>query len=310
MRRSVLTAAVISGLLMVALSWGCKRAVVQPPGGSAGSKSERARKQAEAMALNVVDSVAKAQARAIPELAKGNGSNSGGIVVIAPSDGNFVSPKPLPPVTPQPIISYSPASGSSMKDLPGKGSDGKEESGKISSIKDFSNTKSSPRPGSPAIIKVRVKSTIAYVKEGDAEDDALNQARDDIEQQLANLDPPVRYKPSLNEVKNEFARKDSRTVRPLTSEERAAYDKAGIGIDKKLVFVEYDIEVTADQIRELRTRDRVGVTLRLFGGVMFIALASFLFLRADDWTKGYLTRWLAFGAVALVGGAAIALYFV
>ena len=74
-------------------------------------------------------------------------------------------------------------------------------------------------------------------------------------------------------------------------------------IDRR-VDVEYDVEVTADQVRHLRTRDRLGDTLRVFGGLSVIALAGFLFLRADEWTKGYLTRWLAMAAVLLAGGTA------
>jgi hypothetical protein len=41
-----------------------------------------------------------------------------------------------------------------------------------------------------------------------------------------------------------------------------------------------------------------------------VALAGFLFLRADEWTKGYLTSWLAIAAVVLAGGAAAAFLFV
>ena len=70
------------------------------------------------------------------------------------------------------------------------------------------------------------------------------------------------------------------------------------------------MEVTADQVRALRTRDRVGGTLRVFGALAAISLAGFLFLRADEWTKGYLTRWLAVVAVLFAGGAAAALYLV
>ena len=41
-----------------------------------------------------------------------------------------------------------------------------------------------------------------------------------------------------------------------------------------------------------------------------MALAGFLFLRLDEWTKGYLTSWLALGAAALGGGVVAALVFV
>jgi hypothetical protein len=41
-----------------------------------------------------------------------------------------------------------------------------------------------------------------------------------------------------------------------------------------------------------------------------VALAGFLFLRFDDWTRGYLTSWLAFLAAGLAGGVAAALFLV
>src|SRR5438309_1884340 len=83
--------------------------------------------------------------------------------------------------------------------------------------------------------------------EAEAEDDALAQARDLVEQKLAALDPPVRHRPSAGEVRAEFVRKDSRTVRAPDADERAAF--AQYGVSGNLVYVEYDVEVTADQVR-------------------------------------------------------------
>ena len=96
-----------------------------------------------------------------------------------------------------------------------------------------------------------------------------------------------------------------RGLNPAEKEMFAKYEIKG-----NPVYVEYDVEVTADQVRELRTRDRVGSSLRIFGAIAAVALAGFLFLRLDEWTKGYLTRWLAIAAVLLAGGTAAALYFV
>jgi len=135
-----------------------------------------------------------------------------------------------------------------------------------------------------------------------------------IQQRLAALDPPVQYHPTLNEVKLEFVRKDSRAISKPSDAVMAAmkeeYQKRGLDEGKGLVYVEYDLEVTADQIRELHMRDRVAILFKALAALSCVALASFLFLRADEWTKGYLTRWLACGAVVLVGGAAAALYFI
>lgn len=303
MRRYQLTAAIVAGLMALVVAGGCTR--VPAPGGATGTKSEKARKQAEELALNVVNGAALAQARAIPGLAQ-NGqagklritTSTGGshITVITPESA---PPKASVPASSAPVAPSRPSVTAPSPPAPPP---------QMSAVKDPIAPKSSPRPGSPAIIKERVVSSIPYANEGEAVDDALSIAQDVIGKRLAELDPPVKYRPSLNEVKNEFARKDSRVIRPPSTAEREEYIKNGV--NGNLVYAEYDIEVTADQIRELRTRDRITITLRIFSGLMFIAIAGFLFLRADEWTKGYLTRWLACIAVVLVGGAAAALYFV
>jgi hypothetical protein len=169
------------------------------------------------------------------------------------------------------------------------------------------------RPGSPAIIRERVSSANLHLSDAEIEEDAFANAQNVIEQRLAELDPPLKYRPSLNEVKTEYIRKDSRSTRPPSEAVKEVYKNefANEKIDPdKLKYVEYDVEVTADQIRDLRTRDRITLAFRVFAGLTCVAMACFLFLRADEWTKGYLTHWLAFAAVALAGGAAAALFLV
>ena len=101
---------------------------------------------------------------------------------------------------------------------------------------------------------------------------------------------------------------NTRTVRAPTAEERETFDRYGVTGNR--VYVEYDVEVTADQVRELRSQERSRSALRVIGVLAAVALAGFLFLRADEWTKGYLTSWLAIAAVVLAGGAAAAFLFV
>jgi hypothetical protein len=129
-----------------------------------------------------------------------------------------------------------------------------------------------------------------------------------VPQQLAKLDPPVHYQPSLGEVKEKYLRKDTRATRPPTDAQKEIL--ASLGDTRNFVSVEYVVEVTAEQVREIRSRDRVLFALRVLGGLSTLALAGFLFLRADEWTKGYLTSWLALAAVTLAGGAAAALLFI
>lgn len=269
----------------------CSSKPAPPAGGATGSKPDKARKEAEALAVNGVTGGASAQAQAMPELAvKRDWSMFGGRVTV---DGDWhlhagapkpVLPKggaPKPPAPPEPV--------------------------KV--VKGPPAPKAPPRPGGgPLAVRERVVSTVPYATEAEAEDDACALARELVEKKLAELDPPVRRKLSVNEVKTEFLRKDSRTVRLPDAEEQETF--AQYGVSGKLVYVEYDIEITADQVRELRAQERVAGGMRVLGMLVAVALAGFLFLRADEWTRGYLTSWLAIGAVALAGGAAAALIFV
>jgi hypothetical protein len=155
------------------------------------------------------------------------------------------------------------------------------------------------------VIRERVVSSIPYPTEAEAEEDVLALARDLVEKRLATLDPPLKHKPTLGEVRTEFLRHDTRVVRQADAAQKEALAQNG----SDFVYVEYDLEVTAEQVRELRSQDRVYTGLRVTGVLVAIALAGFLFLRADEWTKGYLTRWLALGAATAGGGVAAALIF-
>lgn len=246
--------------LCVALAGCSSKPSIPATGGSSSSKADKARKDAEALALSAVSGGAEAQAAAVPE-SRGKG------VVFTRGPGSTTS-----------------------------------------RAIDATLPKSPPRPGTPTVVRERIKSTIPYATEAEAEDDALAQAAELVEQKLRSLDPPVRHRPSVGEVKAEFVRKESRTVRPPDADEKETF--ARYGINSNLVYVEYDVEVTAEQVRELRSQDRVSAGIRVLGMLVAVALAGFLFLRADEWTKGYLTRWLAIAAVVLAGAAAAALVFV
>lgn len=263
-----------------------------PPGGATGSKAEKARRDAEAVALQAVNGAATSQANAVPELAVHRSLKDRAFSLV----GKTVPPKGGPP--PAPVQAQTPSPSPPAPPEP-----------PAVVVKEKPKPKALPRPGTaPLVVRERVVSIVPYATEAEAEGDALEQAREVVERKLADLDPPVRHKVSVNEVRNEFLRKDSRTVRPPDAEEERALNQ--YGVTGNLVYVEYDVEVTADQVRELRTQERVGAALRFLGMLTAVALAGFLFLRADEWTRGYLTSWLALGAVALAGGAAAALVFI
>jgi|GEM_PF-758075 len=166
----------------------------------------------------------------------------------------------------------------------------------------------SARAASPALISERVTTEIPYPTEAEADARALEDAQKLIVKKLAELDPPVDYVPPLAVVKNEYLKKDSRLVRLPTDAEKTELAKFGYASDRK--YVEYTVEVSAEQVRELRTRNRVADGLRGIGLLAGIALAGFLFLRLDEWSKGYLTSWLALGAAALAGGVIAAVVYV
>lgn len=279
-------AVVVCGLVAVAVAVaGCRR--VPAPGGATGSRADKARKEAEALAVAAATGAATGYVMAHdpPRTNPGGplGRAVGGVAGIA-VDRTAVKPQGVG-VTPAGPPGYTgPA------------------------VKGTQQPKAAARPGSPPVIRERVASSIPYPIEADADEDALAVARDRIEQKLAELDPPVRYRPSPNEVKNEFVRKETRTVRPPSPAEQEFLKE--LRIDEKVYYVEYDVEVSADQVRGLRGRDRVATALRVLAGVSFASLLGFLFLRFDERTKGYLTRWLAVVAVLLAGGAAAALYLV
>jgi hypothetical protein len=168
-----------------------------------------------------------------------------------------------------------------------------------------------------------VSNQLPSATESEAEADVLAVAQDTIERRLAELDPPVRYRPTPNEVKNEFLRRDTRYSKPLgevggdedrtrrAGEMRELFARAFPRDAEKiseLRYIEYTVEVTADQVRQLRTRDRLADGLRMLGLVTAAAVAGLLFLRLDQWTRGHLTRLLAIAAVALAVAAAVGLY--
>lgn len=258
------------------------------PGGATGSKAEKARKEAEALALSGVNGGATSQAKAMPDLAVKRGVSLFGVVTYEDGQIHRGGPKPAPPKSgiptppptpPEPVVKGPPA------------------------------PISRAHPGGGALaVRERAVSILPHATEAEAEEDALTAARDLIEKKLGELDPPVRHKVSVNEVRTEFLRKDSRTVRKPEAEETELLPK--ISDSDNWVYVEYDVEVTAEQVRELRAQERVGAGVRLVGVFMAIALTGFLFLRADEWTRGYLTSWLALGAAILAGGAAAAVLFI
>jgi hypothetical protein len=291
----------IIAALILAGSGGCKVRDRSRPqaGGATSRKAQEARKQAEDYAVDAVQGAALAQVAAHPELDRRNGLT------------RFMAR--INSMT-EPTVTVSAASAESPPAPPGPTPAGKAVRPVTRPVVAEATAASGDR-GPPTlrratgrvVIREHIVTEIPYPSEAEADDRTLDKAAEIISQKLLELDPPVEYLPSRAVVRNEYSVPSSRRVRQPPEQEASEYKK----IDgKDRVYVEYTVERTADQIRELRTRDRVGDAFRLIGIMSAVSLAGFLFLRLDEWTKGYLTSWLVFVAVALAGGVVAALILV
>jgi hypothetical protein len=162
--------------------------------------------------------------------------------------------------------------------------------------------RASDRP-TPAI-RLHVRSDSPHPSRELAINDAVAVARVEIAEALRALDPPVAATPSWEKVRYQYLKPESvKEVQPSEADKAAWAEK---GIDPNRVWAEIDVEVTEDQVRELRAEHRVGAAGWVGAAAFVVMLALYGFLRLDTWTKGYLTAALAAGIVA-AAGAAVAL---
>lgn len=271
--RRALTAAVACALVVAA---GCNSKRTPPTnraGGAVSEKADAARKMAAALAVEAVKGGAAEQAK-LSAFGKGGFFVKTGI-------GEVAAKIPLD-------LAKNP------KATP------KAEPNRLANVP--------PRPTSPVVISDRVSSALAYTLAAEADEDALLQAQERVAQRLRELRPPVNVRPPLDAVRSEYVRRDTRTVRYPGPQESELLKQNGYSAER--VYVEYDVQVTADQVRVLRTRDRIDDALRAIGVLTAAALAAFLFLRLDEWTKGYLTSRLAVAAIVLAVGVTAAAVFI
>ncbi len=278
---------------------GCQRQ--PPPGGSNSSKAEKARRQAEQLAEIAVSGAAAAYARSQPQTEPGGRlerwwrhtrQTLGLSTQEAPPPPRELLPAPVEP----PLILQPPSRESGLR------------------------PKSHPRPGPPVVIRERVVNEIPRPDEVKAEEDALTVAAERLAERFAELDPPLHYYPSREEVRQEYMRRDSRDVihfrQRLNQRDPRAERLQSILSDiyepieiEKLVDVEFDIEVTSEQIRYLRSRQRLEATVPILLTVMLILFGISVWLRLDEWSHGYFSRWFAMALTALVAGALGFWYF-
>jgi len=276
-------------LTTFALLAGCGGPRTPADGGSHSPKAQENRKLAESYAVAAATGAASAEVAAHPELEK-KSLTARAIARVEKlwKPEQTVStpvptPTPPPPPPPPPVPTPEPVARVEVAARP-----------------------VAPPSGS-VLVRERVACEVPLPTEAEAEEATILAAADRIHEAFAKLDPPLDYRPSPAAVKADFLRRDSRLVRPPTEAEKTALARAGYAPDR--VYVEYTLEATAEQVREIRGRERVGGSLKLFGLLAAAAAVGFVFLRVDAWSQGYLTSWLAFIAAALAGGAVAAYLF-
>jgi len=156
-----------------------------------------------------------------------------------------------------------------------------------------------PTPGrhQPAI-KFRVRSENVYTSKEKALADALIVARLRLAEKLRALEPPVNTLPTTDQIRAEYLRPDS--VVEIQPPADLKKELADAHLDPNGVFVEADVEVTDDQVRQLRSVSRLEKTGMVSGAAFVLALGLFAFLRLDGWTKGYLTTVIGVAVAAAV----------
>jgi hypothetical protein len=148
----------------------------------------------------------------------------------------------------------------------------------------------------------------------DAEEDALTVAAELLAQRFAEMDPPLEYHPKWEEVRQEYMRRDSREVIPFRqrlsqNDPRAQQLQPLLQLIispselEQLVDVEFDIEVTSEQIRHLRSRQRLEFIVPIILILMLICFTISSWLRLEEWSKGYFSRWLGPVLLAIIAVA-------
>lgn len=167
-----------------------------------------------------------------------------------------------------------------------------------------------PVPGWPnrGNLVFRSKSLYPHTTKDKAILDAVEVARDELINRLAKLEPPLDYKPTVAEMQEKYLRNGSVDLIYPSQQVKDAWAKENLETNR--IWVEVEIELNQEQLRQLRQADRVLVGLRIAGALGIFAAALYAFLRLDSLTKGYLTMALGTLAILVALGGSLVLYFV
>jgi hypothetical protein len=151
---------------------------------------------------------------------------------------------------------------------------------------------SSPRLPPVEEIYFQAKGTFMATKE-EARISALEEAREELARQLHERRIHRFILPSLEWLDRHLV------VEPWTRTEEETIK------EEKFVRVTVQLRLTSEHLRSFRKMERTSLSAVAAGLLAVVFLASWLYYRLDEWSKGYLTSWLAIGVVAagsIVGG--------
>jgi len=133
-----------------------------------------------------------------------------------------------------------------------------------------------------------------------AKNNALEKAREEVTARLRRCKPPIlAWQPSTDFIHNSLVASEE-AGKDLPLDPGAA--KRWILRLKQPDWDEYYRLDHEEQIalRQRRAEDRILLLGKVLGGVMVLLLAGIAYVRLDDWTKGYYTRWLQVAGAGLL----------
>jgi hypothetical protein len=144
--------------------------------------------------------------------------------------------------------------------------------------------------------------------EQEAEQDALKRARGKVVAYLRRQSPPIAWTPPLDFVrdvlKRDGPRRDEKQDQAINEQVKALCWTIRVSIlpTDHAEILRQDGRYRAQQRRLERTavaRERMALVGKILAAVVAGLLTLLAYIRLDDLTKGYYSRWLATGAVLL-----------
>lgn len=158
----------------------------------------------------------------------------------------------------------------------------------------------------PVPVKIIRSWTVSAMGETaeDAEQAALEKAQDEVILYLRQQNPPVEWTPSLDYIRARLVKE--RNEEPIDK----PIELAGM-VHKVRLNLEMDNQTASEilnQDRQLHVTQRMTMLAKVLGGILAVLIVLASYLRLEEWSKGYYTRWLRVAAIGCLGAAGAALW--